>query len=194
MYQLLENEIVPDFYECAQRSNPPAKWLARVRESMARLTPEFSASRAVRDYAEKHYVPAATSYIDRAANNSLVAKGILQWQNDLAQHWSSLHLDSVHVTRRGEQNCFQVKLSRGDLSPSSFRVELYSDAREDDVPAIYTMAMTMSQESSAPENKQTYSVEVPALRPAADYTVRIIPQHDHASVPLEVAAILWAHE
>ena len=39
----------------------PAKWVARIRESMARLTPEYSANRAVRQYTEAHYIPAAAA-------------------------------------------------------------------------------------------------------------------------------------
>ena len=42
------------------------KWLERIRESMARLTPEFSATRAIREYTESHYLPAASGYRDRA--------------------------------------------------------------------------------------------------------------------------------
>ncbi|WP_263384832.1 alpha-glucan family phosphorylase [Granulicella arctica] len=190
MYQLLENEIVPDFYECAQRGDPPAKWLARVRESMTALTPEFSASRAVRDYAEKHYVPAAASYVSRAANDSLVAKEILKWQNDLAQHWSSLRLDPVNVTTQRENHLFKVKLAHADLPPNSYRVELYANPEQDGKADVYTMSV--SQDTSKPEEDHIYSVEVPALRSAADYSVRVVPEHAQAFVPLEAAAILWA--
>ena len=66
MYTLLEREVIPEFYD---RSNNglPAKWLARMRESMAQLTPEFSASRAIEDYTDDHYLPGATGYRHRAA-------------------------------------------------------------------------------------------------------------------------------
>jgi hypothetical protein len=37
-----------------------------MRESMARLTPRFSANRTVREYTEQHYLPAATAYRERA--------------------------------------------------------------------------------------------------------------------------------
>ncbi len=190
MYRLLENEIVPDFYECAQRGDPPAKWLARVRESMAALTPEFSASRAVRDYAERHYVPAAASYVSRAANDGLVAKEILKWQNDLAQYWGSLRLDSVKVTTQGEKRLFKVKLANAGLPPNSYRVELYANAEQDAEADVYNMSV--SQDASKQGDSYIYSVEVAALRSATDYTVRVVPEHAEAFVPLEAAAILWA--
>jgi starch phosphorylase len=37
----------------------------------------------------------------------------------------------------------------------------------------------------------TYSAQMSAIRPASDYTARIIPHHPNASVPLEARQILW---
>lgn len=36
-----------------------------------------------------------------------------------------------------------------------------------------------------------YIARVPADRPAADYTVRLIPRRDGIAVPLEADRILW---
>jgi starch phosphorylase len=41
------------------------------------------------------------------------------------------------------------------------------------------------------ENGYVYSAQVPATRPAADYTARVIPYRSGVSVPLESALILW---
>ncbi len=58
LYDLLEREVVPEFYSRDQNGIPTA-WIKRMRESMAQLTPRFSASRAVREYTEQYYLPAA---------------------------------------------------------------------------------------------------------------------------------------
>ena len=55
------------FYARDERGIPPGG-VARMRKSMAYLTPIFSANRAVREYTEKHYLPAAAAYGARAAN------------------------------------------------------------------------------------------------------------------------------
>ena len=57
LYHLLEQEVIPEFYTRDENGIPTA-WVARVRESMARLTPRFSANRTVREYTEQHYLPA----------------------------------------------------------------------------------------------------------------------------------------
>ena len=191
MYELLEREIVPDFYESANGSGPPAKWLARVRESMARLTPEFSASRAVREYTEEHYLPAASAYKDRAANNGQLAKDILNWQDELSQHWESLRFGEVTVATHDGKHLFRVTIASGVLPRDSFSVELYANPAPEDTTCVHPMSVF--QDATPPSGFQTYSIELPALRPASDYTVRVVPHHEHARVPLEATAILWAH-
>jgi starch phosphorylase len=37
----------------------------------------------------------------------------------------------------------------------------------------------------------TYTGQIKADRPAADYTARLIPHHPQAAIPLEAAQILW---
>ena len=67
LYDRLEREVIPEFYTRDEDGIPTA-WVARMRESMARLTPRFSADRAVREYTEQHYLPAATAFRSRVAN------------------------------------------------------------------------------------------------------------------------------
>ena len=46
LYTLLEQKVVPEFYDRNEKGIPTA-WISRMRESMAQLTPRFSAARAV---------------------------------------------------------------------------------------------------------------------------------------------------
>ena len=79
LYDLLEKEVIPEFYTRDDRKIPIA-WIAKIRESMARLTPHFSSNRAVREYTEKFYLPAAEGYRKRAENNGALAKQIVDWK------------------------------------------------------------------------------------------------------------------
>ena len=58
LYELLESEIVPLYYDRGD-DDLPRRWIAMMKASIASLTPRFSASRMVRDYAENAYLPAA---------------------------------------------------------------------------------------------------------------------------------------
>ncbi len=89
LYTQLEQEVIPEFYDRDQ-SGIPTAWVRRIRESMARLTPRFSANRTVREYTEKYYLPAAESYLTRAAGKGAMGENLVNWQHDLKQKWTSI--------------------------------------------------------------------------------------------------------
>jgi glycogen phosphorylase len=54
LFDLLEREVIPLFYERGA-DGIPGGWMARVKTSMARLIPRFTAERMLRDYVETLY-------------------------------------------------------------------------------------------------------------------------------------------
>ncbi|HZI82428.1 MAG TPA: alpha-glucan family phosphorylase, partial [Casimicrobiaceae bacterium] len=60
LYDLLEREVVPAFYE-RDTSGIPRRWLTVVRQAMATVAPRFSARRMVKEYVEYMYAPALRS-------------------------------------------------------------------------------------------------------------------------------------
>ena len=188
LYTLLEAEAIPAFYE-RDESGMPAKWLGRIRESMARLTPEFSATRAIREYTESHYLPAASRYCDRAADNGAVGSSLLQWKQDLERYWSTVGFVSIRINTHDGQHFFQVDVAPGSLTPDHFRVDLYADtAHEKSAPF---QVMNASGPCADKPGAFNYSAQVSATRPASDYTARIVPYHPNALVPLEAEQIVW---
>jgi glycogen phosphorylase len=57
LYRLLEENIVPAFYD-RDSNNVPRRWIAIVKESIRTVAPRFSARRMVKEYAERMYAPA----------------------------------------------------------------------------------------------------------------------------------------
>jgi len=188
LYDLLEGEVIPEFYQ-RDESDMPAKWLERIRESMARLTPEFSATRAIREYTESHYLPAASRYRDRAADDGAVGLCLLQWKQELQRHWSTVRFVKIRIDSHGGQHFFQVDVAPGALAPDHMRVELYAGT----VQGESTCLEVMNQSGPSPDTpgSYTYSAQVSATRPASDYTARIVPHHPDALVPLEAGQIVW---
>jgi starch phosphorylase len=194
MYSLLEREVVPEFYErsvSAQgESALPAKWLGRIRESMARLTPQFSAGRAIREYTEDHYIPAASAYKQRAANNSELGLDGLSWRQKVNTHWSSVRIVDVISNTQDGFLCFRIGVWPGELVPEDFDVELYATpvSGHEFYPVKAQRAPDLD-----PDGVLHYSIQVDSSRPSSDYTVRIVPQHRDLCVPLESGQILWQH-
>jgi starch phosphorylase len=188
LYGLLEAEVIPEFYE-RDNSGMPGKWLGRIRESMARLTPEFSATRAICEYTESHYLPAAARYRDRAANDGAVGSSLLHWNQDLERHWSTVRFVSIRINTHDGQHFFQADVAPGSLTPDHMRVEIYADSSQGLCAAFEEM--TTSGPCADIPGAFNYSAQVSATRPASDYTARIVPHHPNALVPLEASQIVW---
>jgi starch phosphorylase len=188
LYDLLEHDVIPEFYTRDEQGIPIA-WVARMRESMSRLTPRFSTNRAVREYTEQRYLPAATAYRKRAADKGEIGVDIVNWRHALDQEWTALRFGDVKVETDGEQHVFEVQMYLDDLDPEAVRVELYADGFNG--TAAERVEMKRVRQLVGATSGYAYRAEVPAARPATDYTARLIPQHDDVAVPLEDAHILW---
>ena len=188
LYDLLEREVIPEFYS-RDESGIPTAWVKRMRESMARLTPRFSANRTVREYTEQHYLPAATAYRLRIANKGAIGRQMVDWQHSLEQKWTTLHFGEMKVETSGEQHVFEAQVLFNDLDPKAVRVELYADGVLGAAPLRQEMKRVRQLDGVS--GGYVYSASVSAARLQMDYTARVIPYCDGVAVPLEAARILW---
>jgi starch phosphorylase len=76
----------------------PREWINRVRQSMARLTPQFSSNRMLREYTERYYATLARAVAGRGIS---VAEQIEQWHTELARHWPKLRFGNAAAARGG---------------------------------------------------------------------------------------------
>ncbi len=188
LYNLLEREVIPEFYTRDDNGTPIA-WVKRMRESMASLTPQFSASRAVCEYTEQHYLPAAAAYLNRAANQGAVGGQIVDWQHAIERNWDSLRFGGLRVETNADAHMFEIEIFLDDLDPNVVRVELYADGMSGEHPV--RVKMKCARPPLDASGGCFYRATVPTARPATDYTVRVIPQHPGVAIPLESARILW---
>lgn len=190
LYGLLERAVVPEFYS-RDNNGIPRGWVARMRESMARLTPLFSTNRVVRQYTEERYMPAVMAYKERAKNQGALGASLVNWKADLAKHWAAVRFGAATVERKDEQFVFQTQVFLEDLDAESVSVELYAEGEGGKAPLRYPM--NRGERLVGSTNAFIYTMSIPATRAAVDYTPRVIPRHDGAFVPMEAPFILW-HE
>ncbi len=188
LYDVLEQEVIPEFYTRDENGIPTA-WINRMRESMARLTPRFSANRTVREYTEQRYLPAAAAYRARAADKGAAGSQILNWRQALEHEWAALRFGDVKVETHGEEHIFEIQVYLDDLDPKAARVELYADGINGDGP--HRQEMSHIRQLAGSIGGHVYRTAVSAARPAGDYTARVIPHCGGMAIPLEEAHILW---
>ena len=187
LYDLLEYKLIPEFYDRDENDIPKA-WVARIRESMAKLTPRFSANRTVREYTEQHYLPAVAAYRKRAADKGEMGKQIVDWRHNLEQKWAAIRFGQVNINTDGQKYTFEVEVYFNGLDHDAVRVELYADRVDGAVQVQQEMSRNRQL---AGGSGYIYSASVAANRPASDYTPRVMPYCCDIAVPLEIANILW---
>jgi len=191
LYDLLEQQVIPEFYT-RDSQGIPAAWVRRMRASMGRLTPRFSANRAVCEYAEEHYLPAAVTYRERAADQGQRGLVVLRERQALAQEWAGARFGELSVKTQDAQHRFEVSVFLGQLEPDSVTVELYADAPQGAQPVRQAMERVRPEQgASGADAGFVYGTTVAANRPASDFTPRLIPRINGAAVPLEESHILW---
>jgi starch phosphorylase len=161
----------------------------RVRESMASLTPKYSANRSVREYVERCYLPAAAAYLARAENGAALGLQITHWQRMLEQSWPTARFGRAGIEPLADRYEFEVEVTLGELDPHAVRVELYADPRVG--AEVFRQDMTRLDRQTDPEGRTLYVASVPATRGSSDYTARIVPAFSGVSVPLEANHVLW---
>ncbi len=187
LYALLEQEIIPDFYDRREGDYCPHNWMNRIRESMARLTPRFSSNRMLREYVEKLYEPAARLFVSRQNPDTLHA--IVTWCAYLDQHWESIHFGPFRCDPSATDLRFSCVVHLGALSIEHIKVQLYAEGQDGGPPDIHTMEPT--DRATEASGEYVYTVTVPAKRRPTDYTPRVIPFRKDVFIPMECAHIHW---
>lgn len=188
LYEILEKQIVPDFYT-RNGSGVPEKWIERMRNSMGKLTPRFSANRTVREYTEKYYLPAASGFVKRSADNGAVGKQILDITEELTGKWQGIEFGKTQITKKENGFAYKVPVFLNDIDPENVEVQIYAGSINENKPAEI-IKMKCDTEKNEGE-VALYSAEVTTERPDNDYTVRVVPHYLDISVPLENRLICW---
>lgn len=107
----------------------------------------------------------------------------------MEQKWDSLHFGWLKDESVKGAHIFEVQVCLNDLDPDLVQVELFADGINGELPSIQMMIRIAI--AGGPENFCVYRASVTIVRPASDYTVRIIPCLPGVLVPLETSRILW---
>ncbi|NII11083.1 alpha-glucan family phosphorylase [Oleiagrimonas sp. C23AA] len=188
LYRLLEQDIVPAFYD-RDAKGLPRRWIALMRASMARLAPAYSSNRMLLEYVEHFYRPAAQALQQRVDGGVELGRRLCAWHTTLAAQWHELHFGALDVIREQDDWLVSVPVYLGEIEPGHVRVELCAQA-QGDLPAE-CVTMTPGRAMPGAVEGHVYSARVPATRPAEHFTARVRAWHPDAFLPAESALIAW---
>jgi len=200
LYDLLEKEIVPLFYQRGH-DNLPRGWIAMMKASMRRIAPVFNTNRMLRQYAEMYYAPAGRQWDHLVGDNLAQAKTLSSWKRRIREHFTQIRIESVSddmdATGRGVGVGGQIRVEAvvnlGQLTPQDVQAELYYGPLDQDGQLNDGKALPMEQMDGMDANRIRYAVNMPcAASGRSGYTVRVLPRHEALARPLDMAMIRWA--
>ncbi len=129
LYNLLEKEIVPMFYQRGEDGLPRA-WIDKMRAGLRRLVPVFNSNRMVQEYYTRFYLPCHERNRELVADNYKGAKDLAKWRQKLLTTWHQVAVEEVMLEDSMEKRVggfvpVRVKVRIGDLSPDDVTVEAY---------------------------------------------------------------------
>ena len=93
IYSLLENEIIPLYYDRGRKSYSE-KWIKVIKNSIATIAPHYTMKRQLDDYFDKFYNKEAARFKKLSANKNQLAKDIALWKETVASRWDSINVVS----------------------------------------------------------------------------------------------------
>ncbi|MDX1934282.1 MAG: alpha-glucan family phosphorylase [Capsulimonadales bacterium] len=196
VYDTLEREIIPLFYERNQ-DGLPTGWIAKIKTSMMRLAPVYNTTRMVREYAETYYVPAAERARLLAENDFARTKALVQWKRRVQSSWHEIRIESVRAEtehlRAGDRVPVHARVHLGaSLNPEDVAVQLYTGRIDADRNLNAATAVPMTLDNSVGGGVHLYSGFLPSeISGQHGFTVRVLPANADAVLPQELPLITW---
>src|SRR6266545_4753324 len=196
IYELLEHEVLPLFYDGRTEAGVPTAWVARVKHNFTSLGPAVLASRMVRDYTERLYLPAAASSRLLGAGAYAASRELGEWKRRVTEAWAGVRVRRVESAEEdrslGGRLPVRVVVELGSLEPDDVEVQVAYGRVDDADELTGTETMPLKQNGHA-DGAWTFEGEVPLAVPGAfGYTVRVVPRHDGIVDPSELGLVTWA--
>jgi starch phosphorylase len=196
LYDLLEEEVVPLFYQRGPDGLPDA-WIRRMKTAMKTICPVFNTDRMVHEYMERFYHPAAQRVERLMADGAARALALAEWKALLREHWSKVRVESVEsdgqrVLKVGSTLKVWARVALGPLRPEDVAVEIYQGQLDAKGMIVDGRGVRMKWVQAEGSGRHTFIGEIPCQASGLHgYTLRILPCHEDLLHPFEPGLIYW---
>ena len=198
LYNVLENEIIPLYYERG-RDDIPRQWVTAMKWSMQTVCPQFSTNRMVADYFNKFYTNASRRYINMTNDDFKKSKELKSWKDNIYSKWSKVSFENTmsEMPSRNLQvgSKFEVKtiVNLGNIAPDSVRVELYHGklSMKDEITEPTIVEMKHSSDLGNGRHSFIGSLEC-VNTGQSGYAIRMYPYHKDLGYKFDMKMIIWS--
>lgn len=101
IYNMLEYEIIPAYYSF-NKDGIPVEWISYIKNSMAKIAPEFTMKRQIDDYYEKYYDKLWIRSKHMSANCFDKAREMAAWKKKMAEEWDKIEVLNYKFEKPGD--------------------------------------------------------------------------------------------
>src|SRR5215211_6437734 len=197
IYELLGTQVIPRFYE-TDRDGIPTRWVEMVRHTLRETGPKVLATRMVRDYVQRLYVPATGSARVMAEGGYAPAREESAWRARLGERWGSIRVAHVEATGAGDTPeigttlALRAEVELPGLTPEDVQVQA-AYGRVDDADGLHDVTSVPMAHEHTDGSRHWFTATVPLKRTGAfGYTVRVLPHSEHLADPAELGVVASA--
>ncbi|HEY2513253.1 MAG TPA: alpha-glucan family phosphorylase [Polyangiaceae bacterium] len=199
LYDLLEREVVPLFFQRESRDRMPRAWVKRMKGAISKLVPEFNTARMVREYAERFYAPSIRLTHEMMDHDLAGALKLASWKQRVRDAWPSVEIRdlssaSPNELKVGEAMKVQASVQLGQLAPGDVAVELYHGptAGGHELTRGEVVRMRLVGNGGGP-GMYRFEGEIPTRDSGAHaFAARVMPWNASMSHPYETSLVRWA--
>ena len=197
LYNILENDIVPLFYE-RDRSGLPREWITRAKNALRQLAPYFNTHRMVKEYAEHFYLPAHESYLRLTEPNADRGKELAAWLGRVRAQWQHVKVAGIEAPNRsqvkvGTEIRIRAWVELGQLTPGDVSVEVYHGSIDSQGSIVSGVTAPMAYTGEHEDSRYAFETAITYRTSGArGLAVRVLPSHEDLVNPLHTGLIHWA--
>jgi len=196
LYNLLEREIVPLFYDRTV-DDIPRKWLERVKESIRTIVPVFSTIRMLREYTEVMYVPALQRAERLSADDFTVARRLNSWKQALSREWHQVRIEEVDANAQerlkvGDKLPIHARVHLGTIRPENVAVEVYAGPVDSTGGISHGRPAPMQHTKENGNGVHEFDGVLPCtVSGQHGFAIRVVPAHEDLADRYEQGLIVW---
>jgi len=199
LYSLLENTVIPTFYD-REVSGLPEKWIGMIKRSMQTIIPQFNTERMLLQYYHEMYLPTAHREHDLYTESHKLARELADWKRKIPMRFSSLRLldisiegiqgDTVYVDQPLQVS---ARIDPGKMEHGEILVELIIGRKEGHEFDGTSECVPLKLSGKSQEGILTFSAHyIIKQNGTYYYGIRVLPFHDRLASKQETGLILWA--
>jgi starch phosphorylase len=196
LYRLLEEEIVPLFYE-RDAGGLPRGWIARMKRTIATVAPVFNTNRMVEEYTTRLYDPAVRRFHSMTEEGLARAHALCTWRARVSAAWKSVCVENVsekapRPLETGRDLAVSATIQLGALGPSDVIVEAFYGRIGSDQAIKGGVAVALKHAEDIGGGLHRFDGAVPAREPGEHaFAVRVRPRNDALPNGFATRLLAW---